>query len=131
MLKSLKLIFNNSIFKNSANDKYAWVGSEKAKMFLFIDFRWYNDLIPWCYMLLILEDEIYSEDIIISTGMAIFATSKSSIKHRGLYNASDDREMEMMAPRWKNYAFRHQFFPKEQKHLHTCPRRFAKLVFLY
>ena len=31
MLKPLKLIF--SIFENTPNDKYAWVGSEKVKVF--------------------------------------------------------------------------------------------------
>ena len=40
MLKPLKLIFSDSIFKNPANDKYAWVGSEKGKVFLLNDFRW-------------------------------------------------------------------------------------------
>ena len=40
---------------------------------------------------------INSKNIVISTDMAIFATSKSSIKQRGPYNAHDDRETEMMA----------------------------------
>ena len=75
-------------------------------------------------MLLLLEGEtlklpapknIYSEDIVISTDVAIFATSKSSIKHRDPYSASDDRETKIMAARWKNYEFRHQFSPQEQK----------------
>ena len=39
MLKPLKLIFSDSIFENPANDNYAWVGSEKAKVFLLNDFR--------------------------------------------------------------------------------------------
>ena len=39
MLKPLKLIFSDSIFENPANNKYAWVGSEKAKVFLLNDFR--------------------------------------------------------------------------------------------
>ena len=39
MLKPLKLIFSHSIFENPANDKYAWVGSEKAKMFSLNGFR--------------------------------------------------------------------------------------------
>ena len=72
---------------------------------------------------------IYSEDIVISTDVAIFATSKSPIKHRGSYNASDDSEMEMMAGRWKNFEFRHEFSPQEQKNLPLCPRCFEKLVF--
>ena len=61
-------------------------------------------------MLLLLEGEtvklhasknIYIEDIAISTDVAIFATSKSSIKRRGPYNASHDGETEMMAARSK------------------------------
>ena len=39
MLKPLKLIFSDSIFENPANDKYAWLGFGKSKMFLFNDFR--------------------------------------------------------------------------------------------
>ena len=94
------------------------VGSKKAKVFLLIDFRYCKDLILWHDMLLLLEGEtlklpaaknIYSEDIVISADVATFATSKSSIKHRDPYNASDDRETEMMASRWKNYEFCHQF----------------------
>jgi len=138
MFKPLQLIFHDSIFENPANDKYAWVGSEKAKVFLLNDFRWSKDLIPWHDMLLLLEGEtvklpapknIYSEDVVITTNVAIFATSKSPIKHKGPYNASDDRETEMMAARWKNYEFHHQFSPQEQKCLSPCPRCFADLLF--
>ena len=137
MLKPLKLIFSDSIFENPANDKYAWVGSKKAKMFLLNDFRWSKDLIPWYDMLLLLVGKtvklpapknISSEDIVISTNVAIFATSKSPIKHRRSYKASDGRETEMMAARWKNYEFHHQSSPKEQKNLPPCQRCFAKLV---
>ena len=75
-------------------------------------------------MLLLLEDEIvklpapkniYREDIVISTDVAIFATSKGSIKHRCPYNASDDRYTEMVAARWKNYEFRHNYLHKSKK----------------
>ena len=92
MLKPLKLIFSDSIFENPANEKYAWVGSEKGKVFLVNDFRWSKDLTPWHDMLFLLEGEtvklpapenIYSEDTVISTDVATFVTSKSSIKHRG------------------------------------------------
>ena len=59
-------------------------------------------------MLILLEGEtvklpalenIYSEEIVISTDVTIFATSKSSIKHGGPCNATDGRETEMMATR--------------------------------
>ena len=138
MLKPLKLAFSDSPFENPANDKYAWVGSEKAKVFLLNDFRWSKDLIPWHDMLLLLEGEtvklpapknIYSEDIVISIDVAILATSQSSIKRRRPYNASDDRETEMMRARWKNYEFRQEFSSQEQKNLPLCPRCFEKVVF--
>ena len=96
------------IFEIPANDKYTSVGPEKAKIFLLNDFRWSKDLICWHDILILLEGKtvklpvlknIYSEDIVISTDVAIFATSKSSMKHKGPYNASDDRETEMMASR--------------------------------
>ena len=90
MLKPLKFVFSDSIFENPTNDKYAWVGSEKAKVFLLNDFRWPKDLIPLHDILLLLEGEtvqlpapksIYIEDIVISTDVAIFATSKSFLLH--------------------------------------------------
>ena len=108
MLKPLKLISSDSIFENPANDKYALVGSEKAKVFLLNDFRWSKNLICWNDMLLLLEDEtvklpapnnVYSEDVVISTNVAIIATSKSPIKLRGPNNANDDRKTEMMVAR--------------------------------
>ena len=72
-------------------------------MFLLNGFRWFEDLTPWHDMLLVLESEtvklaapkkIYSEDIVISAEIAVFARSKISFKHRGPYNASDDRETD-------------------------------------
>ena len=68
------------------------VESGKAKVFLLNDFRWSKDLIPWHDLLLLLEGEtvklparnnMYCEDIVISADVAIFATSKSSVEHRG------------------------------------------------
>ena len=131
MLKPLKLILSDSIFENPANGKYAYIVSEKTKVFLL------KDLFTWHDMLLLLEDKtvklpgpknIYREDNMISTHVAIFSTSKSSIKHRGTYNVSGDRKKEIMAARWKNYKLRHQFFSQEQKDLPPYSRYFAKLV---
>ena len=97
--------------------------TEKAKVFLLNDFKWSKN-IPWLDILLLLEGEtvklpapkkIYSEDIAISNDVAIFATTKSSIKHRGHYNASDDRETEMMAARRKAMSFAINFLHKSKK----------------
>ena len=44
-----------------------------------------------------LKVNINSKDIVLSTDVTIFATSKSSIKQKGPYNAHDDRETGMMA----------------------------------
>ena len=104
------------------------VGSEKAKGFLLNDFRWSKDLIHLHDMLLLLEGKtveppapknIYSEDIVISTDVAIFVTRKTSIKHKGSSNAIEDRETEIMAARWKNYEFRHQICLPAQDVLQT------------
>ena len=63
-------------------------------------------------MLLLLEDKtatlptskkiysIHSEDVVISANEAMFAARKSSIKHKDPFNASDDRQTEMMTSRW-------------------------------
>ena len=96
------------IFEIPAHDKYTSVGSEKAKIFLLNDFRWSKVLICWHDILILFEGKavklpvpkhIYSEDIVISTDVATFATSKSSMKHKGPYNASDGRGTEVMASR--------------------------------
>ena len=113
MLKPLKLFFSNSIFGNPANDKYAWPGSEKGVVFLLNDFRLSKDLIPWHDVLLLLEGEavkplapknIYSEVILISIDVAIFATSKIM-------------------------TVAINFLHKSKRILPPCPRCFAKLVF--
>ena len=57
MLEPLKLGFSDGIFENPANDKYSRGGYEKAKFFLCNDFRCSKDLMPWNYMLLLLEGE--------------------------------------------------------------------------
>ena len=58
-------------------------------------------------MLLLLQGEtvkipapkdIYNEDNMISTGTAVFAT-RSSIKYKGCYNASNDEKTKLVAAR--------------------------------
>jgi len=49
LLKPILKIFKT--FANPANDKYAWVGAEKAEAIFLNDFRWSSELIKWndCY----------------------------------------------------------------------------------
>jgi len=44
----------------------------------------------------------FSKDVSITN---ILATGKSTVKHIGKYNLSDDRETEMMAVRWRVFNF--------------------------
>ena len=114
ILKPLKLIFNDSIFESPDNNKHAWAGSEKAKVFLLNDSRKSKDLNLWNDMLVLLAGEtvkltaprkIYSKGIVISTDVAISATNKSPTKYRGPHNASDDRETKMMAANRETLRF--------------------------
>ena len=78
-------------------------------------------MIPWYNRLLLLEGEtvklpapktIYSEDIAISPDVTIFATSKSSIKHKGPYNVIDNMETDIMAVYVKTMSFTISFLHK-------------------
>ena len=57
MLKRLKRIFGDRLFDNPANDKYAWVGADKAEVILLQDFRFCREVITWKDLLL-LEGEM-------------------------------------------------------------------------
>ena len=39
-MKPLQEIFKGTIFQNPANDKYGWVGADKARVIFLNDFRW-------------------------------------------------------------------------------------------
>ena len=101
MLKPLRFIFSDSIFENPANDKYTSVGTNKAKVFLLNDSGWSKAWIPWYDIMPLLEGKTvklpapknnHREDNVYQLmRLAIFATSKSSIKHAGPHNTSDDR----------------------------------------
>ena len=54
LLTPLKDIFQT--FSNQANDKYGWVGAEKAEVIFLNDFRWTSDMIKWNDFLVLLED---------------------------------------------------------------------------
>ena len=88
MLKPLKRIFDDCLFDNPANDKYAWVGANKAEVILLQDFRFCREVIAWKDLLLLLEGETvklpapknhFATDVVISSDVPIFATSKAPI----------------------------------------------------
>ena len=57
LLKPVKSIFSDYIFKNPANDKYAWVVADKASAFLLNDCHRSKEIIPRYDLLLLLESE--------------------------------------------------------------------------
>lgn len=139
ILKPLKNIFGEKLFDNPANDKYAWVGAEKAQVILLQDFRFSKDVIAWKDLLLLLEGETvklpapknhFSKDVVIDTDVPIFATSKSPITYKGPFNAEDERETDMMNSRWRIIKFKHVFEEKEQRKIKPCGSCFAKLVLM-
>lgn len=71
---------------------------------------------------------LYVEDIIIDSVVAIFATSKLPITHRDSYNTLDPQEDAMMASWWQIFSFHRQFTEGEQRDMAACARCFAKLV---
>ena len=92
-----------------------------------------------CNLLLLLDGETvkllapknqFSSDIVIEKDTPIFATSNSRIAYVGKFNASDERETEMMAIRWKVIEFKHQIPESEQKRVQPCGRCFAELALL-
>ena len=139
MFKPLKLIFENSVFENPSNDKYAWIGAEKARLILLQDFRYSKEVIAWHDLLLLLEGETvklpapknhFNSDIVIDTDVPIFATSKCEIVYKGPFNTTDERETDMMANRWNVYKFKHVFQQHHQREIKPCRCCFAKLALL-
>ncbi|CAB4020514.1 Hypothetical predicted protein [Paramuricea clavata] len=139
MLKPLKCIFDDRLFDNPANDKYAWVGADKAEVILLQDFRFSKEVITWKDLLLLLEGETvklpapknhFANDVVISSDVPIFATSKAPIVYKGPYNVEDERETEMMNSRWRMIRFKHAFEEKDQKKVEPCGSCFARLVLL-
>ena len=137
MLKPLKCIFGDRLFDNPANDKYARVGADKAEVILLQDFHFRREVITWNDLLLLLEGETvklpapknhFATDVVISSDVPIFATSKAPIVFKGPYNVEDKRETEMMNSRWRMIRFKHVFEEKDQKKLEPCGSCFANLV---
>ena len=66
---------------NPANDKYAWIGGDKAEIIVLQDFRWSSKLITWKDLLLPLEGETVKlpapknkfADVCIKTDVPIFS----------------------------------------------------------
>lgn len=95
MLKPMKTIYQYKLFENPSNDKFGWIGADKASVILLQDFRWNKDSIAWKDLLLLLEGEtvklpapknLYDGDVVIDKDVAIFATSKAPITYKGPYN---------------------------------------------
>ena len=137
ILAPLTMIYNT--FTNPSNDKYAWIGAEKAEVIFLNDFRWSPDMIAWKELLLLLEGQTvhlpapknhYSSDISIDAQTPIFATGKSMIKYVGKYNTQDPIEDEMMSVRWRTFEFFRQIRQHEQLDIQPCAKCFASLVFM-
>ena len=71
---------------------------------------------------------LFAEDVVIASDVAILETSKSKITYRGSYNTQDPLEDAMMNSRWKTFTFHHQFSEADQKHTPPCGRCFSLLV---
>ena len=55
LLKPSKEVCEERLSGNLFNDKFGWVGSEKATVILSQDFRWNKDSIQWDNLLLLFE----------------------------------------------------------------------------
>lgn len=142
MLKPLRLIYERFLFENPASHKFGWGGCQNKTVFLLQDFRWSVDLIKWSdFLLLTDEDEtvklptpknLFRDDIIIKSQIAIFATSVGEIQQRSPYNPRDEervsKENRMMKSRWKVFHFKHEFTQDKQIKVQPCAHCFATLV---
>ena len=135
ILKPLQMIFET--FSNPANNKYAWLGAEKAQLIFLNDFRWSSEMIAWKELLLLLEGQTvhlpspknhYASDIAIENDTPIVATSKERITFQGRFNSTDLGENEMMDARWKVFQFYHQIPQVKQCDVPACLKCFATLT---
>ena len=111
LLRPLEVIFKT--FSNPANDKYGWVGADKAEVIFLNDFRWSSELIKWNEFLLLLEGHTvhlpapknrFASDILIGKDTPVFATSKDVIKFIGKCNTKNEIK-NIMAVRWHVFIF--------------------------
>ena len=86
-LKPITKLFNT--FDNPATTSFACVGAEEAELIFINEFRWSSQVIPWHDLLLLLEGENvrlpvpktrFIQDILLSAGTPLFATSSDKIK---------------------------------------------------
>ena len=47
LVKPLQKVFGGNLFENPAKEKYGWAGTQKLTCMLLSDFRWFNDLVIW------------------------------------------------------------------------------------
>jgi len=124
-------------FSNPSNDKYAWVGIEKAECIFLNDFRFNPELISWKEFLSLLEGQLvhlpapknhFAKDICLERDTPVFATGKDRIKFIGRYNYVDEKETGMMDSRWHYIEMTHQIPKENQKNILPCCSCFSKLV---
>ena len=137
LLDPSKPIFN--AFVISATTKYSWTNVENKEVAFLNVFRWSPESIAWSDFLLLLADQTvslprpknqFASDLLADrlNNLAIFATSKGSIKYVGKFNLQDDRETDMMASRWQMFSFLHEI--ERPRVIKPYPRCFAELVLL-
>ena len=135
LFRPLEHIFDT--FSNPSNDKYAWLGAEKAQIIFLNDFRWSSEMIAWKELLLLLEGQAvhlpapknhYAKDICVSSDTPIVATGKSRIMFQGRGGQSDPMENEMIDVRWRFFELFKQIPAEQQLEISPCPKCFAKLT---
>ena len=138
-MRPQKNIFQDRLFDNPANDKYAWFGADEAEVILLQDFRFSKEVIPWKDLLLLLEEETmklpapknhFLRYVIIDTDVPLFATTNAPIVYRDPYNMEDEQETEKKNSRWKKIQVKHVFEEEQQKKLTPCSSCFAKPVLM-
>lgn len=134
LLQPLNVLYKT--FTNPASTSFAWVGAESSEVIFLNDFRWSPQVIAWHDFLLLLEGQKvhlaapkthYSQDILLEHDVPVFCTTKQPFTYvRG--GVVDLVEGEMMASRWKTFAFTHQISVQDQVETPPCGRCFAELM---
>lgn len=137
LFSPLQVLFRS--FSNPAENKYAWIGADKAEIIFLNDFRWSAETIAWKELLLLLEGQTvhlpapknhYAQDICIDKDTPIVATGIAELKFLNRFNQTDEIENEMMQVRWKVFKFSHQIPRDEQIEVADCPKCFSDLILM-